>query len=279
MTPFVVTIILSAAMLHAVWNAIVKTAADRTTMLGLVALGHVIPGAVMVVVLPLPELESLFYVALSTVIHFGYFYMLGQAYKHGDLSVVYPIARGIVPALVALWAMIFAGEVLPAQAWGGIALIGLGIQLSSWQALRSGVGRAALLYALGTGFCISLYSLVDGLGVRLSGNTLSYWAWGAFGHLFLAGFIGLRRRQTLAQIPLRIWTIGICGGLVSMTAYGLVLYAKNFAPLGAVSALRETSVIFAALIGFFFLKEGNWMRRLGAAVLMAIGVGLIGMSV
>lgn len=279
MTIFVACIILSAAMLHAVWNAIVKTASDRTTTLGLVALGHVIPGAVMVVVLPLPELESLLYVLLSTVIHFGYFYMLGQAYKHGDLSVVYPIARGIVPALVALWAMIFAGEVLPLQAWAGIAVIALGIQLSSWKALRSGVGHSALLYALGTGFCISLYSLVDGLGVRLSGNTLSYWAWGAFGHLFVAGFIGLRRRNTLSQIPIRTWIVGITGGFVSMTAYGLVLFAKNFAPLGAVSALRETSVIFAALIGFVILKEGNWVRRLGAAVLMALGVGLIAFAV
>ncbi|EBA17298.1 integral membrane protein [Roseobacter sp. SK209-2-6] len=279
MTPFVVAIILSAAMLHAVWNAIVKTAADRTTTLGLVALGHVIPGGVMVAVLPLPEMESLFYVLLSTVIHFGYFYMLGQAYKHGDLSVVYPIARGIVPALVALWAMIFAGEVLPLQAWGGIGLIALGIQLSSWKALKSGVGRTALFYALGTGFCISLYSLVDGLGVRISGNTLSYWAWGAFLHAFVAGFIGVKKRQQLMVIPLRTWVIGISGGLVSMTAYGLVLFAKNFAPLGAVSALRETSVIFAALIGFVFLKEGNWMRRLGAAVLMACGVALIGSAV
>ncbi|WP_281955858.1 hypothetical protein [Pseudophaeobacter arcticus] len=279
MTPFVVAIILSAALLHAVWNAIVKTAVDRTATLGLVALGHVIPGAVMVVYLPLPELESLGYVALSTLIHFGYFYMLGQAYRHGDLSVVYPIARGIVPALVALWAMIFVSEFLPLQAWLGIALIGLGIQLSSWQALKSGVGRSALLYALGTGVCISLYSLVDGLGVRLSGNTLSYWAWGAFGHIFVAGFIGLRRRRVLAQIPARSWGIGIAGGLVSMTAYGLVLFAKNFAPLGAVSALRETSVIFAALIGFVFLREGNWIRRLGAAVVMALGVALIGLSV
>ena len=279
MTAFVVAIILSAAILHAVWNAIVKTAADRTTTLGLVALGHVIPGAIMVAYLPLPELESLGYVALSTLIHFGYFYMLGQAYKHGDLSVVYPIARGIVPALVALWAMVFADEILPLQAWAGIALIGLGIQLSSWQALKSGVGRRALLYALGTGVCISLYSLVDGLGVRLSGNTLSYWAWGAFGHLFIAAFIGLRRRRVLAQIPARHWVIGLAGGFVSMTAYGLVLFAKNFAPLGAVSALRETSVIFAALIGFIFLREGNWIRRLGAAVVMAIGVAMIGSSV
>ncbi|APX16579.1 DMT family transporter [Phaeobacter inhibens] len=279
MTPFVIAIILSAALLHAIWNAIVKTATDRTTTLGLVALGHVLPGAVMVASLPLPAVASLPYIGLSTVVHFGYFYMLGRAYQHGDLSVVYPIARGIVPALVSLWAMIFVGEMLPLQAWFGIALIALGIQLSSWKALRSGVGRGALWYALGTGFCISVYSLVDGIGVRLSGNTVSYWAWGAFLHIFVAVFVILRKRETLPGLPLKVWALGIAGGLVSMCAYGLVLFAKNFAPLGAVSALRETSVIFAALIGFLILKEGNWQRRLGAAVLMAVGVALIGMAV
>ncbi|MEM6659826.1 MAG: DMT family transporter [Pseudomonadota bacterium] len=279
MTLFVILIILMAALLHAVWNAIVKTAADRTTTLGLVALGHVIPGLAMILLLPPPSAQSLVYIALSTVVHFGYYFMLGKAYQHGDLSVVYPIARGIVPALVSLWAMVLVGEVLPLQAWGGIALIALGIQLSSWSALRSGIGRSALGFALGTGFCISIYSVVDGIGVRLSGNTLSYWAWGAFLHVFIAGFVGIRKRDTLAALPVKVWMIGILGGLVSMTAYGLVLYAKNFAPLGAVSALRETSVIFAALIGFIFLHEGNWIRRLAAAALMAGGVALIGLAV
>ena len=278
MSAGIVAIILSAALLHAVWNAIVKSAADRTTMLGLVASGHVLAGGVMVTLLPLPAPESLPYILLSTVIHFGYYYMLGQAYRHGDLSVVYPIARGIVPALVSLWAMVLVGEVLPLQAWLGTAVIALGIQLSSWKALRSGVGRAALGFAVGTGFCISIYSVVDGIGVRLSGNTLSYWAWGAFLHIFIAGFVAIRKRATLASLPPKVWALGLAGGLVSMTAYGLVLYAKNFAPLGAVSALRETSVIFAALIGFVFLGEGNWKRRLGAAILMAIGVALIGTS-
>lgn len=278
MTVSVIAIILSAALLHAIWNAIVKTAADRTTTLGLVAFGHVLVGGVMICFLPLPTTESFIYILLSTVVHFGYYYMLGRAYQHGDLSVVYPIARGIVPALVSLWAMILVGEVLPWQAWAGIGVIALGIQLSSWKALRSGVGRTALGFAVGTGFCISIYSVVDGIGVRLSGNTLSYWAWGAFLHIFIAGFVAVRKRDTLTTLPRRVWVIGIAGGLVSMTAYGLVLYAKNFAPLGAVSALRETSVIFAALIGFLFLGEGNWTRRLGAAVLMAIGVALIGTS-
>ncbi|EEB82871.1 SMR family transporter [Roseobacter sp. GAI101] len=272
----IIAIILSAALLHAVWNAIVKSAVDRTTTLGLVAFGHVLPGAVMVAVLPLPSAESFVYIALSTVVHFGYFYLLGRAYQHGDLSVVYPIARGIVPALVSLWAWLLLGEVLPPPVWIGIGLIVAGILLSSWTSLRTGVGKSALVLSLATGFCISIYSLVDGIGVRLSGNTLSYWAWGAFLHLFIAGFAGWLRRRTLVQLPVRIWVTGIAGGMVSMTAYGLVLYAKNFAPLGAVSALRETSVIFATLIGFFVLKEGNWQRRLGAAVLMTFGIAVIG---
>lgn len=278
MSPSIITIILLAALLHAVWNTIVKTAVDRTTTLGLVAFGHVLPGAVMITVLPLPSAESFIYIILSTLVHFGYFFLLGRAYQHGDLSVVYPIARGIVPALVSLWAMLLLGEVLPALVWVGIGLIVTGILLSNWKALRSGVGKTALGLALGTGLCISIYSLVDGVGVRLSGNTLSYWAWGAFLHLFVAGFVGLRRRRTLAQLPMRIWVVGIAGGLVSMTAYGLVLYAKNFAPLGAVSALRETSVIFATLIGFFVLKEGNWKRRSAAAVLMVFGIAFIAVN-
>ncbi len=275
----IVLIILAAAMLHATWNAIVKTAGDRTLTLGIVAFGHTVPGAIMVAIFPLPSTEAFFYIGLSTIIHFGYFYMLGQAYRHGDLSVVYPIARGIVPALVSLWALIFLGEVLPMQAWVGIGLIAFGIQMSSWSALKQGVGKAALGFAVATGVCISAYSLVDGVGVRLSGNTLSYWAWGAFLHLFIVASVGLRRRADLGGIPAKTWALGMVGGMVSMTAYGLVLYAKNFAPLGAVSALRETSVIFAALIGFFLLGEGNWFRRLLAACLMAVGVALIGLAV
>ena len=277
-SPFIIAIILSAAILHAVWNAIVKTAVDRTTTLGLVALGHVIPGLVMVLLLPLPNLQSAPYIAMSTIVHFGYFYLLGRAYQHGDLSVVYPIARGIVPVLVSLWAYLLLGEVLSWAVLAGIGLIAAGIILSNWVALRSGIGKTALLFSLGTGFFISVYSLVDGVGVRISGNTLSYWAWGAFLHLFIAGFIGWRKRDTLARLPMKVWLVGIAGGMVSITAYGLVLYAKNFAPLGAVSALRETSVIFATLIGFIILKEGNWKRRLGAAVLMTIGIIVIGLN-
>ena len=206
----IIGIILSAALLHAIWNSIVKAASDRTTTLGLIAFGHAIPGTVMVAVLPLPSTESFIYIILSTLVHFCYFFMLGRAYQREDLSIVYPIARGIVPALVSLWAMLLLREVLSGTVWLGIGLIVTGIALSNWKALRIGLGKAALGLALGTGLCISLYSLADGVGVRLSGNTLSYWAWGAFLHLFIAGFIGWRKRQTLAALSIAHLAFGHC---------------------------------------------------------------------
>ena len=278
MSLYIIGIILSAAMLHAIWNTIVKTSVDRTITLGLLAFGHVVPAAILVAVLPLPSAESFIYIILSTFIHFSYFFMLGRAYQHGDLSTVYPIARGIVPALVSLWAMLLLGENLPVTVWLGIGCIAIGIPLSNFSTMRLGLNKTALGLALGTGLSIALYSLTDGVGVRLSGNTLSYWAWGSFLHLFVAGFIGWHKRRTLATLSSGILLLGFLGGLVSMSAYGLVLYAKNFAPLGAVSALRETSVIFATLIGCLILKEGNLGLRLAAAGLMVFGITLIALN-
>lgn len=278
MSASIIAIILLAAVLHASWNAVVKSSGDQTTTLGLVALGQTIPGAIMLTVLPAPNAAMIPYIIASTVVHFAYFYLLGRAYQHGDLSVVYPIARGIVPALVSLWAFIVLGEVLDPWVWIGIALIIIGILLSNWHALRSGIGTTTLVLALATGLCISFYSVIDGIGVRVSGSTLTYWAWGAFLHIFIAGFVGWRRYAAIKTLPLRVWLIGLGGGVVSIIAYGLVLYAKNFAALGAVSALRETSVIFATLIGYFMLKEGNLRRRLGAAVLMVCGIMFIALN-
>ena len=271
----IIGIILSAALLHAIWNSIVKAASDRTTTLGLIAFGHAIPGTVMVAVLPLPSAESFIYIILSTLLHFGYYFMLGRAYQYGDLSIVYPIARGIVPALVSLWAMLLLGEVLSGTVWLGIGLIVTGIALRNWKALRMGLGKAALGLALGTAcaflfipepmvlaFACRAIRLAIGLGVH-------------FCICLSLGLLGGANVKHWQPCPSRIWLLGIAGGFVSMSAYGLVLYAKNFAPLGVVSALRETSVIFATLIGFLFLKEGNLKRRLGAAVLMVFSISLI----
>lgn len=269
-------LVLTAALLHAIWNAIVKSAADRTVTLGLVALGQVIPGAVLVLILPFPGWHAFGYVLVSTVIHFGYFSMLGAAYRHGDLSVVYPIARGTAPVLVALWAQMLIGEVLPFWAWVGIMLVVAGILVMSRDVLRGHVSAAAVGFALATGLCISSYSIVDGVGVRLSANTLSYVAWGAFLHIFIAAFVILTRFERVRVTPRAARIKGVLGGGVSIVAYGLVLQASTMAPLGLVSAVRESSVIIATLIGVIVFAERPLGMRLVAACCVACGIIFIG---
>ncbi|WP_166418650.1 DMT family transporter [Cochlodiniinecator piscidefendens] len=278
MSAFAFSLVISAAVLHAIWNAIVKSAVDRTVILGLVALGQVIPGAILITILPFPGWEAMAYVGLSTVIHFGYFLMLGTAYRHGDLSVVYAIARGSAPVLVTLWAQLLIGEVLPFWAWIGILCVALGILTLSKDVLKGHVSKMAVWSALGTGLCISSYSVVDGIGVRLSAHTISYVAWGAFAHIFITGFVFITRWERVRAIPRSAAIKGLLGGVVSIIAYGLVLQAKYYAPLGMVSAIRESSVIFAALIGVFFFHERPISTRLIAATIVACGIVLIGLN-
>lgn len=271
-------IVLAAAFLHALWNAIVKGSTDRALMLGLIALGHAVPGAVIMWQVGLPNAASTPYVIASTVIHWGYYRLLHAAYRSADLSVVYPIARGIAPVLIALGARAWIGEALLPLTWVGILTVSAGIMVLSLGVLRRTVPANGVLAALATGAMIASYSLVDGVGVRLSGDTFAY-----IGGLFVAEilvplFLFPTRLARLRQLSGRVVVTGFVGGVISGTAYGLVLYAKTLAPLGVVSALRETSVIFAALIGVWWFAEGPRPVRLIAAFVVGCGILLIGAS-
>jgi len=274
----VFALVMLAALLHALWNALVKTAADRTAVLGLISLGHVILGLSMAFFVPFPAVASWPFILGSTVIHFGYYYLLNRSYRLGDLSHVYPIARGITPVLVTLGAQAAAGEVLPVQAWAGVLAVSAGIILLSALSWRRATGTGALAAALMTGGTIAAYSLVDGLGVRVSGAPLGYIAWLFIMEIFVTAFIFLRRGRLMLQLPRRVLGSGVAGGLTSASAYGLVIWAKMLAPLGIVSSLRETSVLFAALIGVVALGERPWRGRLAAACVVVTGVGLIAFS-
>lgn len=278
MSGAVFAIVLAAALLHALWNAIVKGSADRALMLGLIALGHALPGAVIVGLAGLPSMASAPYIVASTVIHWAYYRLLYTAYRSADLSVVYPIARGVAPVLIALGAWAWIGETLPPQTWAGVLTVSAGIMVLSSGVLRRTVPANGVLAALATGAVIAFYSLVDGIGVRLSGNALAY-----VGALFVAElcvplFVFPSRMERLRRLSPRVIAAGFAGGVISGTAYGLVLYAKTLAPLGVVSALRETSVIFAALIGVWWFKEGPRPIRLIAAFVVGCGIVLIGTS-
>ena len=163
-------IVLFAAFLHALWNAIVKGAADRTMVLGLVALGHVIPGVALAALYGPPAAAAFPYVVATTVIHWGYYYLLNVAYRTGDLSVVYPIARGLAPILIAIGAVIWADERLPLMAWAGILAVSGGILLLTRQAASTNIERTGIVAAVGIAVVIASYSIVDGIGIRVSGN-------------------------------------------------------------------------------------------------------------
>jgi drug/metabolite transporter (DMT)-like permease len=278
MTLTTISIVLFAALLHALWNAFVKAAEDRLAILGLISVGHVILGIVLAVQSPIPAVESWAFIVGSTVIHFAYYFLLYHSYRLGDLSHVYPIARGMSPVLVALGAQVFAGETLSPAAWAGILLASTGIFMMAGDVFRGAAPPIVVLTALATGAMIAAYSLVDGLGVRAAQTALGYVGWLFIAEIFTAGFIIARVGKGMVTLSRKTLMLGIFGGLVSAAAYGLVIYVKAIAPLGMVSTLRETSVVFAALIGMLWLGERPWKLRLTAAVVVALGVIVMGFS-
>lgn len=267
---------LFAAVMHAGWNAIVKVGIDRAVVLALIAFAHTVVGAVMIAVAGIPDQASWPFILASTLLHYGYYICLHHAYRVGDLSQVYPLARGLAPLLVALGAWGFAGETMSAAGWGAVLLASLGISAIAFSR-RGGMWShpPTLFYTVATGLIIATYSVVDGMGVRLAGAPLAYMGW-----LFVWEFpvfvtVLLRRRRTLSAIPASGVAKGLSGGLLSVAAYSLVIYAATLAPLAAISAVRESSVIIAALIGTLLLGESHWRQRCGAAAVVAVGIAFL----
>ena len=279
MTASTISIVLFAALLHALWNAFVKAADDRLAILGLISVGHVLLGIALASQYPIPAPESWPFIFASTVIHFGYYFLLYHSYRLGDLSHVYPIARGLSPVLVALGAQVFAGETLPPAAWAGILLASTGIFMMAGDVFRGATPPLVVLTALATGVMIAAYSIVDGMGVRVAATSLGYVGWLFIAEIFTASFIFARVGRRIFTISGKTLMLGLIGGLVSATAYGLVIYVKAIAPLGMVSTLRETSVVFAALIGMLWLGERPWKLRLAASIVGAAGVITMGFGV
>lgn len=266
----VFALVLLAALFHALWNAGVKGASDRGLVLGLVSFSHVILGGLAALFLPFPPAEAWPFIVASTIIHFLYYFLLFHSYRLGDLSQVYPIARGLAPVLVTLGAQFFVGEVLAPTAWLCVLMVSFGILLLSFQARLT--ETKPILLAIATGLVIAAYSVVDGIGIRLMPGALGYVAWLFICEIFVTAYIVLRRGTALFRVERRVWVIGLAGGVISSLAYAIVLYAKTLAPLGLVSTLRETSVIFAALIGIIVFKERPWKLRAVAATIVVAGV-------
>lgn len=274
--PFdIILLTLFAAALHATWNALLRGGADRLWSMTVMCLAVAIASAAIAVFLAPPAKASWPYAVFSAGLHVGYNLFLVRSYQSGDLGQTYPIARGSSPLMITIAASVFAGERIGMGALLGIILVSGGIISLAFKGRRLAV--PGLPYALGTGCFIAAYSVTDGVGVRLSGAPMAYTVWmcALWGVLMPSVYTGLRGAKSLMTIRPG-FIAALFGGWVSLLAYGIVIYAMVGAPMGAVSALRETSVLFAALIGYFFLGEQLTVRKMLACAVIAIGTIIIG---
>lgn len=277
MSTQVALIVLLAAALNAGWNALIKVSGDRTAAMAIVTFMGAVLSAAGLPFVALPDPASWPLLALAIVLHTAYHFALPIAYDHGDLGQVYPISRGSAPLLVTLGAAIFAGELMgPVQLFGVIFLSAGVLALTFDRKGGPGRSRRAVPLALLTGVCIAAYTLVDGLGVRHAGSAMGFALCLTIGDGLLTFLIALpwKGREMRAIASQQSGRSAVAGGM-QVGSYWMIILAMAVAPLGAVSALRETSVLFAALISTFILKEGFGVWRFVSAGLIASGIGLI----
>lgn len=268
-------VVLLSASLHAGWNALVRASSDKFVDTGLIVWGAGAWAACLLPFVPLPASGSWPFLAASVVIHVGYFTLVAFSYRGGDLSFVYPIMRGSAPAFSALAAVFVLSEHPSLGGWAGVLLISCGVVVLAGDAWRAGSFRpAAAMFALANAAVIVVYTLIDAQGVRLSGNAFSYTGWMFLltAIVSLGLFLAVQGRRILLQVGTG-WRKVAIGGAVSLASYCLALWAMTRAPVAAVAALRETSVVFAAIFAAFFLKET--ISRLRYASIFMVSAGAI----
>jgi phosphonate utilization associated putative membrane protein len=273
--------VLFGALLHAAWNATVKASTDKSLDIALIHLLCSMLGLPLLGFFGWPPAHVWPYIIGSVVIHIGYYIALSGAYENGELGLTYPLMRGTAPLLVALSATVSVGESLRPLAWAGVLGICSGVLVLglSKNALNSSTRGKAVMFALMNAVFIALYTVVDALGVRASGNAMQY----VVALFVLDGWpfallVFYRRRFKVWHYAAQRWPVGLMGAIASMTSYSIALWAMTKAPVATVAALRETSVLFAALIGTWFLKEAFTIRRGIGTAAIVVGAILLRLS-
>ena len=278
MSPLVVALALAAAVLHASWNAALRSGADRSQFVTVMSFATTVAAIPLVILLPAPARASWPYLGISAVLQVIYSFLLAYAYRHGELGQIYPIVRGSVPVLVTLGGFALAGQHL-----SPLALLGVGIISAAIISLAIHGGhteRKVLGLGVVTALFVASYVTADVLGVQRAGRPQSYaaWIWVAYGLLMPPGLAAVQRRLRI-DLKARDVVKALIGGLLSFASYGAIIAALAMGKAGSISALRETGIVFSALIGRFFLGEVLTPRRLlvcGAVTLGAVCIGYAG---
>ena len=274
MDTIVFFIVLFSAFLHAIWNSMASKYKDKNVSIGAIVYGHVPLCIVAIIFLPAPSIESFPYIIISAIIHQGYQNFLLTAYQTGKFTTVYPVARGFGPLVATVISIIFLGVYLKAFTILSILLISAGVILIGFFS-KSVIKNNKILYtSLATGVFIGIYSVVDGQGARISGSAISYMSWVfIFSALFFPIVLHFRKqknilKKTLTKGKFIFWI----GGTFSYIAYVITVWAFTRAPVPMVSALRESSIIFAILIGYFYLKDKINFYKIISIFLIFLGV-------
>ncbi len=270
----VASLVLVAAAFHAIWNTLIKIRGDRVIVMMLVTLAGSIFSLLVAPFVDAPVPESWGFLAATILLHTAYHFFLPIAYDHGDLGQVYPIARGSAPLLVAVGALVFTGETLMPRALLGTLCLACGVMALTFER-ESGVWKKPkpVIYALLTGVLIASYTVVDGMGARQAGSAIGFAVWLTIGDgllTFLIVYIW-KGRDALAVARRNLGT-GMVGGILQVGGYWIIVWALAVAPMAMVSSLRETSVLIAAVISTFILKEGFGVWRFVSASLIALGL-------
>ena len=266
--------VLFSAFLHAIWNSMASKYKDKNVSIGAIVYGHVPLCIVAIIFLPAPSIESFPYIILSAVIHQGYQNFLLTAYQTGKFTTVYPVARGFGPLVATIISIIFLGVYLKAFTVLSILLISSGVMLIGFFS-KSVIKNNKILYtSLATGIFIGIYSVVDGQGARISGSAISYMSWVfIFSALFFPIILHFRQQKNIVKKTLtkgkKVFWIG---GTFSYIAYVITVWAFTQAPVPMVSALRESSIIFAIFIGYFYLKDKVNFYKIVSILLIFLGV-------
>ena len=272
--PAVTLAVLAAALTHAVWNAIAHGIKDQLLAFALIGVGGIAVAIPLIIVAAVPRSASWPYLLTSVGIHVFYVLLLMQCYRLGEFSQVYPLARGVSPLAVTILAAVFVGEHLALPQIAGVIVVSAALALLVLGGRRP--GRAAFLAAVGTGLTIAAYTTVDGVGVRLSASPAGYIAWlMLLQSLCVPMFALIRRRDVLLKQSRRVLLSGLAAGALSVLAYGLVLWAQTRGALAPIAALRETSVVFGAIIGMLVFREPFGRARITATVLVVGGILLL----
>jgi drug/metabolite transporter (DMT)-like permease len=277
LTTAILLAVLGGAFLHASWNALIKWEPDKLTASAAIAVGAGLAALPIAIFSPLPLAPSWPLIAFSALIHVFYFALVAHALRQADLGVVYPLTRGSAPAFTAILAAVWLGEMLALSGWLAVGAIAAGVLTLSADALaRGGLTPRAAVLAFTNAAIVVAYTLVDGVGARLAGNALSYVSWMMAGTAIMVALIGVVfYREQISAKERGFWVRTFTGGAISIASYGIALWAMTKAPIGLVAALRETSVLFAAILGALLFDERFGPKRWAALILIVVGIGLL----